>query len=159
MTTKSGAGAQVAAEGLEVDAGGEILHLGVSHASADVTARHPEAPDPLVQHLGPVGQEAVEGDVLDARRVPEEPRYGVDAWVRARAQLRVREASEEAIDEPRVDFAIAGQEEVDGVQGLSQAATESAKAHSVHRVQMKIVCVSVNNVWPWPMHVLTPWRK
>ena len=100
---------------MEIDAGGELVHLGVAHAGADVAARHREALEPFLKGLGPIGQEAVERDVLDARRMPEEPRDGIDAGMRPRAQPRLGKAVEEAVHQPLVNLSVAGQEEPDGV--------------------------------------------
>ena len=106
---------QVAAQRLEVKARGELVHLGVAHAGTDVAPRHLEALEPIPENLLPVGEKAVERDVFDARGVPEEPRDGVDARMRPRAELRVGEATEEAVHQPLVDLSVASQEEADGV--------------------------------------------
>ena len=53
--------------------------------------------------------------LLDARRVPDEPRDRVDARMRPRAQLRLGELGEEPLDEAAVNVAIAAQEEPDRV--------------------------------------------
>ena len=69
----------------------------------------------VIRVNGVMHQKAVERDVFDARGVPEEPRDGVDARMRPRAELRLGEATEEAVHQPLVDLSVASQEEADGV--------------------------------------------
>src|SRR5437867_7630091 len=67
----------VAAQCLEVDPRAELVHLRVAHAGPDVATRDRETLEPsVVQHLRSVGEEPVDGHILDARRMPQEPRDG-----------------------------------------------------------------------------------
>ena len=115
----SGHGIPIAAERLEIDARAEIVHLGVAHARADVTARDAETSEPaVVEHLRAIHDEAVHPDVLDPRHVPEQPGHGIDAGLRPAAHLALRQPPDGGIGQHTVHLLVADQEEVDRVHAL-----------------------------------------
>src|SRR2546426_49728 len=73
----------VAAKRVQIDGQAQLVHFGVVHPGAHVAPHelHPPEPFLVVEHLRPIGDEAVHAHVLDPRRVPEKPGDRVDSRI------------------------------------------------------------------------------
>src|SRR2546425_8599758 len=127
----------VAAKRFQIDGQAQLVHFGVVHPGAHVAPHelHPPEPFLVVEHLRPIGDEAVHAHVLDPRRAPEEPGDRVDSRIWAAAHLVLGEPGEEILDEAAVKIPVTQEKEAEPIHGTLARLETSAPQHDLDVLQ------------------------